>query len=334
MNCNIQKVGKYRNGKDKYFCSVHKCFLKELKNICGCQKYKYVKVFDIDISIYKSIGIWGFLKPIFDTTNINNVDCGVHLHLRRKDNEEKIIDDTFDKLIIKNGEEYIGAIECDKAKAYTLTKTAGFSVDKIYCKHCGAIHTDTNYLAVYPHKKHLCFNCGREFFNKKRNISNEIIEIVEKIEKYHTRKYIKSKKKSNINLKDFKGGIKIWASNPAILWTLQRAEEEGIHIHCYDKDGKKLIDDTFGEVYINGVRLDYLEVRLYMAQVNIPQINKKIISAKCKRCNTPLFSKKEKAFIPSTKFICQKCNYENKFKRKYIFNPIVDKLNYIYSKSI
>lgn len=251
---------------------------------------------------------------------------GVHLHLRKGENQKKIVDYTFDKILFKKGNKYIGEIKGDIAKAYTLTKTAGLRLEKVYCKYCGALHTDKGYLAVFPHKKHLCFNCGREFFVKNRNISNEILEIVDKIEVYHTRKYIKSKKVLNIKQKDFEGGIKIWASNPAILWTLNRPEEEGIHIHCYDRNNNKVIDDTFGKVIIDNIELDYWEIRTYMAQSNIDFLNEKVASKKCANCNKDLFYTGEEAFVPKTKWKCKECSYTNKFNRRYILNPIIDKL--------
>jgi hypothetical protein len=39
-----------------------------------------------------------------------------------------------------------------------------------------------------------------------------------------------SKKTLNIRQKDYSGGIQIWGSNPAFIWTGKNAEEEGIQV--------------------------------------------------------------------------------------------------------
>ena len=37
----------------------------------------------------------------------------------------------------------------------------------------------------------------------------------------------------------------MWASTPAVLWTAERPQERGIHVHVYE-DGQYVVDDTFG----------------------------------------------------------------------------------------
>ena len=59
-----------------------------------------------------------------------------------------------------------------------------------------------------------------------------------------------------INLDDYAGlQFQIWASTPAVLWTADRPQERGIHVHVY-KDDDYLVDDTFGTVIHNGRALD------------------------------------------------------------------------------
>ena len=60
---------------------------------------------------------------------------------------------------------------------------------------------------------------------------------------------------TSINLDDYSGlAFQVWASTPAVLWTAARPQERGIHVHVY-KDGKYLIDDTFGTVIYKGQEL-------------------------------------------------------------------------------
>jgi hypothetical protein len=59
-----------------------------------------------------------------------------------------------------------------------------------------------------------------------------------------------------INLDDYVGlPFQAWASTPAVLWTANRPQERGIHVHVY-KDGNYLVDDTFGDVTYKGQRLE------------------------------------------------------------------------------
>lgn len=57
-----------------------------------------------------------------------------------------------------------------------------------------------------------------------------------------------------LNLDELPGhSYTIWASTPAI------AQELGIHVHVF-KGAKPVIDDTFGEVILNGTKLNRIEL--------------------------------------------------------------------------
>jgi urease beta subunit len=49
--------------------------------------------------------------------------------------------------------------------------------------------------------------------------------------------------------------FEVWSSTPAVLWTADRPQELGIHVHIYEK-GRRLVDDTFGRVIYQGQELD------------------------------------------------------------------------------
>lgn len=51
----------------------------------------------------------------------------------------------------------------------------------------------------------------------------------------------------------------IWASTPAILWTADREQEEGLHVHVH-KERQRIIDETFGDVILKGKHLDRNEL--------------------------------------------------------------------------
>jgi hypothetical protein len=63
-----------------------------------------------------------------------------------------------------------------------------------------------------------------------------------------------------IDLDDYKGcTYTIWASTPAIVWTAARPQEFGIHVHVHEGT-KRIVDDTFGEVILNGKALNRSEL--------------------------------------------------------------------------
>ena len=49
----------------------------------------------------------------------------------------------------------------------------------------------------------------------------------------------------------------MWSSTPAVLWTANRPQELGIHVHVYDGDTtRRIVDDTFAEVTLTGQSLN------------------------------------------------------------------------------
>ena len=64
----------------------------------------------------------------------------------------------------------------------------------------------------------------------------------------------------SLNLDDYDGkSYTVWASTPAIVWTAARPQEYGIHVHVHDGENR-IVDDTFGEVILNGKPLERQEL--------------------------------------------------------------------------
>ncbi len=57
----------------------------------------------------------------------------------------------------------------------------------------------------------------------------------------------------------------VWSSTPAILWTANRPQEKGIHVHVY-QNGKRIVDDTFGVVIKDGKELDRMTLWAMMTE--------------------------------------------------------------------
>jgi hypothetical protein len=138
-------------------------------------------------------------------------------------------------------------------------------------------------------------------------------------------KIASAKRNKNIDQRDYPGGLQIWGSNPAIVWTAQRNEEEGIHLHAFGQNKKIEVDDTFSELVIDGVKLDPTMVRVFMAQSALPHIEGRVINISCPKCDFPHFDSAGHAFSPHAIHSCANCGHEFQNRgrlRKTIGNPI------------
>src|SRR5262249_48294451 len=142
----------------------------------------------------------------------------------------------------------------------------------VECTLCGFPHLDKDWFSVHAHQRHLCAGCGKQFRDTEKGIGNPIIKVAGLFGS-GTHEIKSAQRSIEIRQADYPGGIQIWGSHPAILWTAPRSEEEGIHIHAFSEDGGKiLIDDTFSNVTIDGISLNPTQVRLFMAQRALPHI--------------------------------------------------------------
>jgi predicted RNA-binding Zn-ribbon protein involved in translation (DUF1610 family) len=342
--CEIRAETKLRNGDPNWWCFTHfasargkngrrleKCLKADAPSIADDEKIY------IDLDAYLGgVGIWGSLEAVFDSKR-ETPEKGVHVHLRRKPEAEKEVDKTFKEVYIKvpSGklsfeEEWI-KIDEHTACAYTASVVFGKQMKILRCKHCGKEHIDAEYFAVHYHKKHFCTFCGREFKDTEHGISNPIFHIQQMFkEKLLHRKLTDVDRRLIINQKDYPGGIQIWGSNPAIIWTAQRAEEGGIHVHLFKSEtGIPDRDDTFGYVEIDGIVLDDVMIRYFMVQKSLPYLNKYIVSLSCPSCGNDHFDKDDKALNPHKTHECESCAHVFDDKTRFkgvVSNPILQRL--------
>lgn len=334
--CNIKPHGKYRNGKQKYWCSIHRAFAfaDNKGNVDQCDNYDVEEIKDseklyIDPKDWDGgIGLWGSLMPVYSTTDEHFSETGIHVHARSSDLKEKHIDGTFKEVHVKSDSTELFTdnmhikLNSEIARAYTCSMVIGKQMKYLTCKHCGTPHIDSDYFAVTYHRKHLCTHCGREFLDSIDGISNPIIGIKEIFkEQFNEQSILLVDKTLNINQSDYHGGIEIWGSNPAILWTAKRHEEAGIHIHVYDEKQERVIDDTFGEVVIDGVTLHESQIRYLMVQNSLEHLNKKVKSLDCPQCHKPHFDRGDLAIRLHKHHLCEYCGEEFVSKIKCVSNP-------------
>ena len=335
QKCNIRNVGKSRNGSDRFWCSQHNSTATgyggiKLEN-CELSYLDTVPKRVLEIREHDfpgGIAIWGAVDPIFNTTDYSD-QAGVHVHARNEPGGDKIHDETFDevRLHYKNDlfDNNVVTITHDVAVAYYVSRYIGRNVDSLICPHCRKVHLDKDVFAVKPHKRHLCHHCGRFFNDVKRGISNPVIFFRNLKDEYlQPRQVIKSKKHLNIKQVDYPGGIAIWASNPALVWTATRPEEKGIHVHAFGTD---TINDTYATVMIDGVNLELDHVATLMAQKALGYLNGRIVSLECPHCSTPHFDKGDMAFKPHKHHCCENCGekFENGQKLA-VSNPLAKEL--------
>ena len=336
IKCRIVSVGKRRDGGTRYWCLVHKANATAKygrpAGRCRCAHIPPIlpaEVLNLNVAAYAGgVALWGAVPPVYDTTRQQG-GCGIHVHARSVAGGEKDIDATYRSVVLNS--EQIGLIVSElDAVYYMVTSVFGYAMKYVECSLCAFPHLDKDWFSVHAHRRHLCAGCGKQFRDTDRAIGNPIMRIRDILNCGDHRTKV-SKRIISIKQTDYPGGIQIWGSNEAILWTAPRDEEQGIHVHAFVGEGDKPeIDDTFSRVKIDGISLDAGKVRTLMAQNTLPHITGRITDISCPQCDEPHFDSGEDAFTPHGTHICTRCGSEFRNKgriRNTIGNPMVGLLN-------
>jgi transposase-like protein len=335
--CSIEQVGKQRNGRPRFWCSVHQASAtgRYGARLLECEAaYRDAiprSVLEINPEEYPAgVALWGAVAPVVDTSGLPT-EVGIHVHARRND-RAKEIDATYDEVVLRYQRDLLETGRCiinaEAAVAYYISNFLQRDIKQLYCTYCQELHLDKGYFAVKPHRRHLCHGCGRYFHDQSKGVSNPIAFV----RAHHRRpgsadKPIRPDRPLELQQADYPGGIQIWASNPALLWTADRPEEEGIHVHAFSEPGKYAVDETFSSVVIDGVKLDEVQVQYLMAQQALPYISNKIVSLKCPKCDAAHFDQRDLAFFPHAQHTCESCDAEFSTpgrRRLVVSNPFVE----------
>ena len=123
----------------------------------------------------------------------------------------------------------------------------------VTCKRCGYPHLDLGDFALKPHKKHFCGNCGNDSIWSQEPIASTPLKPLHD-QFNNSNSYVYPERQ--LDLDDYEGKhFDVWSSTPAVLWTADRPQEKGIHVHVYD-GSKRIVDDTFSIVIYQGKELD------------------------------------------------------------------------------
>lgn len=282
------------------------------------------------------IALWGALPPVYDTTQMS-VERGVHVHARKVPGKRrKEIDSSYSVVTVVSGGKMVRISE-DAAVAYVGAAILGLPLKYIVCPGCEAPHLDLGNYALDPHRKHLCLCCQQLFEDADRAIGNPII-----LAKYLLddspieRPMKKAKRRLEIDQRSplYSGGVRLWGTHPAILWTAIREEDEGIHVHAYHAgEESAFVDETYGAVSIDGIELDPRAIRSFMVQQQAPMVYEKLARVVCMKCSRAIVEDKApKAIMPSTEHLCD-CGHLTITADPVIANEMGDVLVRLYESA-
>jgi hypothetical protein len=199
----------------------------------------------------------------------------------------------------------------EAAVAYVGAAILGLPLKHLICPHCNEAHLDLGRFALDPHSKHLCLCCNREFEDTERAVGNPIVlaKLLLNDPTVSRPMRMVQRKPLQIDQSDpiFSGGVKLWGTHSAILWTAERAEEDGVHVHAYETGSKVAApDETYGRVIIEGVELNPRAVRSFMVLQQSELHRDKLELVRCDACGRAVVEDKApKAITPSTEHSCE-----------------------------
>lgn len=319
MRCKIVFVGKRRDGGGRYWCLVHHANATAKYGVAADRcvaaddlPIKKSETLDLDFEKYPGgVALWGSVPAVYDTTR-QPMDRGIHVHARSAQGGAKDIDKTYRRLRIPLRTDLLsdGWAEVDEIDAinYMVSGVFGFETIPVKCVHCGFAHLDRDWFAVHAHRKHQCHGCGRQFSDTVVGVGNPIAALRQMLGARATRKR-RAPETISINQRDYPGGVQIWGSNPAILWTSTDAEMTGIHLHAFRSHDQEMpeVDETYAKVTIDSIRLDPEQVRTFMAQSAMPHLEGRVVELVCPECGQSHFDQGAHAFTPHIDHECDGC---------------------------
>lgn len=289
LTCDIVEAGKFRHGAKRWWCRTHQRHWGTKGDVAAalqlggarCSNNQQPMSYVIDpphirLEDHAEVGIWCSLPPALTSAGLPpKRRPRVHVHVREVADGHKVIDQDFPALslhynppsdLFANDEINKVHVTPPAAFEFVMALENGLEMGCINCRDCGYPHLDLGDFGRTPHVKHLCGNCGRDNTRSKTAIASTPLKPMhDQFSKAH--QYISVEKV--LNLDEYPGaGFTIWASTPAVLWTAERPQELGIHVHLA-MDGKRIIDDTFGTVIYQGQPLERKALLEQMVQNTI-----------------------------------------------------------------
>ncbi|MDR3492369.1 MAG: hypothetical protein P4M12_10070 [Gammaproteobacteria bacterium] len=271
------------------------------------------------------VAIWGALPAILDTTT-QKFDRGVHVHARLTHVSKKCIDATYESVnVVWRNQQFL--IDEATAVHFSLASIFHHKIISLTCEQCSQSILSSQLFSLIPHHEHICNHCGHINFTNKACVTNPVIELKKNLsDNTIKRKAMLPDRSLNIEMNQYPGGLQIWGSNPSIVWTASRAEESAIHVHAYANHERRVIDNTYSVVCLDGEYLDIEMIRMWQIQKMIPEVMSNVSVVFCPCCNTAQFDKGIYAVIPQTSRKCQQCAISFSHESR-VSNPIINILN-------
>lgn len=276
LACDIVEAGKMRNGAKRWWCRTHQrhwgtkadIAIAKRDGAVRCSNHLQPMSYVIDpphirMEDHAEVGIWCSMPPALTSAGqMPPRRPRIHVHVREEPDGMKVIDQDFAALSLHYNPEgdLFANTEITKvhvtppaALEFVLALERGLEMGCINCRDCGCPHLDLGEFGRTAHSKHLCGNCGRDnTWSKTPMASTPLKPMHDQFSRAST--YVDVEKELNID--DYPDAeFALWASTPAVLWTADRPQERGIHVHL-GVGGQRLIDDTFGKVIYKGEVLE------------------------------------------------------------------------------
>lgn len=276
LACDLVSAGKMRNGVPRWWCRTHQRHwgakadleraLVERAAFCTAHAAPMSYVVDpplLRVEEHAEIGVWCSMPPALTSTGrIRRRRPKVHVHVREEANGFKVVDDDYAALRLTYGrpgdlfgdtETVTVAITPPAAFEFVLALERGTAMGCISCRDCGAAHLDMGEFGRTAHVKHLCGNCGRDNTRSEGPIASTPLKPLH--DRFsHAARYVDVDRVIDLD-EHPNAAWALWASTPAVMWTADREQERGIHVHL-EVDGVRQVDDTFGEVIHKGRKLN------------------------------------------------------------------------------
>jgi len=274
LPCNFVYAGKYRHGANRWWCRTHQCHwgtkadLAALKssNEMQCANHAQlmnyeVEPYTVNLDEHAEVGIWCSMPAALSSVEIRPRPPKIHVHVRDTPEAQKRIDRDFSAIsavystrqdLLGDGQIMRVGITPPAAFYFVCAREAHQEMGCIDCSYCQYPHLDIGDFGRTPHRKHFCANCGRDSTWSKGPIISTPLQPLHDRTATHLTCLLPDR---SLNLDDFNGhNYTVWASTPAIVWSANRPQEYGIHVHLH-AGTDRIVDDTFGEVILNGKAL-------------------------------------------------------------------------------
>jgi hypothetical protein len=277
LPCHIVPCGKFRNGAKRWYCKTHQIHWGTNADIAAlpesgevrCSNHAMpmsyvVDPLQVEFNDYEEIGVWCSLPPALSSRPIVKRPPKIHVHKRFTGEDKKVLDQDYDAIVFSYNQSAglfvntdITLIQVTPPSAFEFVRSLenAAPTDCVTCKKCGYPHLDLGSFARHPHSKHFCGNCGNDsVISSGKIVSTPLKPLHDQFN--NSNSYVTPDR--TLNLDEYEGAhFDLWPSTPAVLWTANRAQEQGIHVHVYQGDGpRRMVDDTFGEVIYRGKPLN------------------------------------------------------------------------------